>query len=319
MMYRMKSVQINRYGRGEVVEINKDIPEPTVSAGKVLVNVKAAGVNPTDWKIREGTLQQIMPLQFPSTLGADISGIIKELGEGVSNSGLKQGDEVYGLASVLFSGGSGAFAELALVEKDSIAHKPKTLNHIEAAGLPTVGVSAWQGLIENIGLSKDKKILIHGGAGGIGSIAIQLAKHLDAYVATTVSTNDKQFAQELGANQVIDYKTENFEDILHDYDAVFDTVGGDTYKRSFKVLKKGSGMITSMLEQPNLELMNRYGVKAFVQFTQANRQLLTKLGEWVDQNNIKVNIAKTFSIDEAADALDYQKDVHPRGKVVITV
>ena len=208
---------------------------------------------------------------------------------------------------------------MALVEKDRIAHKPKTLNHIEAAGLPTVGVSAWQGIIENIGLSRDQKILIHGGAGGIGSIAIQLAKRLGAYVATTASTNDEHFVQELGANQVIDYETENFEDILHDYDAVFDTVGGDTYKRSFKVLKKGSGMITSMLEQPNSELMNRYGAKAFVQFTQANRQLLTKLGEWVDQNNIKVNIAKTFSIDEAADALDYQKDVHPRGKVVITV
>jgi len=315
----MKSVQINRYGGSEAVGINKDVPEPTVSAGKVLVNVKAAGVNPADLKIREGYFQQMIPLQFPSTMGADISGIIKELGEGVSNSGLKRGDEVYGAASAVFSGGSGAFAELALVNEDTIAHKPKTLNHIEAAGLPTVGVSAWQGLIENIGLSKDKKILIHGGAGGIGSIAIQLAKHLGAYIATTASTIDEQFVQELGANQMIDYKTENFEDILHDYDGVFDTVGGDTYKRSFKVLKKGSGIITSMLEQPNSELMNRYGVKALVQFTQANRQLLTKLAEWVDQNNIKVNIDKTFSIDEAADALDYQRDIHPRGKVVITV
>jgi len=315
----MKSIQINRYGGSDVIEVKNSASAPNPSSGKILVNVKAAGVNPADWKIREGYFQQMAPLQFPSTLGADFSGIIKQLGEGVSNSGLKQGDDVYGQASAVFSGGSGAFAELALVEKDRIAHKPKTLNHIEAAGLPTVGVSAWQGIIENIRLSRDQKILIHGGAGGIGSIAIQLAKRLGVYVATTASTNDEQFVQELGANQVIDYETENFEDILHDYDAVFDTVGGDTYKRSFKVLKKGSGMITSMLEQPNSELMNRYGVKAFVQFTQANRQLLTKLGEWVDQNNIKVNIAKTFSIDEAADALDYQKDVHPRGKVVITV
>ena len=315
----MKSIQINRYGGSDVIEVKNSASAPNLSSGKILVNVKAAGVNPADWKIREGYFQQMAPLQFPSTLGADFSGIIKQLGEGASNSGLKQGDEVYGQASVVFSGGSGAFAELALVEKDRIAHKPKTLNHIEAAGLPTVGVSAWQGIIENIGLSRDQKILIHGGAGVIGSIAIQLAKRLGAYVATTASTNDEQFVQELGANQVIDYETENFEDILHDYDAVFDTVGGDTYKRSFKVLKKGSGMITSMLEQPNSELMNRYGAKAFVQFTQANRQLLTKLGEWVDQNNIKVNIVKTFSIGEAADALDYQKDVHPRGKVVITV
>jgi alcohol dehydrogenase len=315
----MKSIQISRYGGSDVIEVNNAASVPNPSSGKILVNVKAAGVNPADWRIRDGYFQQMIPLQFPSTLGADFSGIIKQLGEGVSNSGLKQGDEVYGQASAAFGGGSGAFAELALVEKDRIAHKPQTLNHIEAAGLPTVGISAWQGLVENIGLSKDKKILIHGGGGGIGSIAVQLAKHLGAYITTTVSTNDKQFVQELGANQVIDYKTENFEDILHDYDAVFDTIGGDTYKRSFKVLKKGSGIITSMLEQPNSELMNRYGVKALVQFTQANRQLLTKLAEWVDQNNIKVNIDKTFSIDEAADALDYQKDAHPRGKVVITV
>jgi alcohol dehydrogenase len=131
----------------------------------------------------------------------------------------KQGDKVYGQASV-FSGGSGAFAELALINKDSIAHKPRTLNHLEAAALPLVGVSAWQALVENIGLSrsKDQNILIHGGAGGIGSISIQLAKHLGAYVATTVSTNDKQFVHQLGADQIIVYKTENFEDILHEYE-----------------------------------------------------------------------------------------------------
>jgi len=315
----MKSIQINRYGGSDVIEVENSASAPTPSSGKILVNVKAAGVNPADWKIREGCFQPMAPLQFPSTLGADFSGVIKQLGEGVSSSGLKQGDEVYGQASAVFSGGSGAFAELALVNEDSIAHKPRTLNHIEAAALTTVGVSAWQALVENIGLSKDKKILIHGGAGGIGSIAIQLAKHLGAYVATTVSTSDKQFVQELGANQVIDYKTENFEDMIHDYDAVFDTVAGDTYKRSFKVLKKGSGIIVSMLEQPNSELMNEYGVKALSQFTQATRERLTKLAEWVDQNNIKVNIDKTFSLDEAAKALDYQKEAHPRGKVVLNV
>jgi NADPH:quinone reductase-like Zn-dependent oxidoreductase len=313
----MKSVQINRYGGGEVIEINQNIPEPTVSAGKVLVNVKAASVNPADWKIREGGLQQMIQLQFPSTLGMDFSGIIKQAGEGVSNSEFNHGDEVYGQAGVV-NGGSGAFAEMALAKTESIANKPKRLSHAEAAALPLVGVSAWRALMENIGLSKDKKILIHGGAGGIGSIAIQLAKHLGAYVATTVSTNDKQFVQELGADQVIDYKTQNFEDLLHDYDSVFDTVGGETYKRSFKVLKKG-GIIVSMLEQPNSELMDHHGVKAIFQFTQADRERLTKVAKWVDQNNIKVNVDKTFSLDEAANALDYQKDVHPRGKIVLTV
>src|SRR5919198_915515 len=314
----MKSAQIKRYGSSEVIEINQMTPTPNLAAGKILVVVKVAGINPIDWKIREGYMQQMIPLQFPSTLGMDFSGVIKQVGEGVSPSDFKQDDEVYGQAGVT-NGGSGAFAELALANAERIAHKPKRLSHVEAAALPLVGVSTWQALVENIGLSKDKKILIHGGAGGIGSIAIQLAKHLGAYVATTVSTNDKQFVQELGANQVIDYKTEYFEDMIHDYDAVFDTVGGETYKNSFKVLKKGSGIIVSMLEQPNSELMKQYGVKALFQFTQVNRERLTKLAQWVDQNNIKVNIDKTFPLDKAANALDYQKDVHPRGKVVLTV
>lgn len=313
----MKAIQIKKYGSNDVVEVNETASAPSLSSGKILVNIKASGVNPVDWKIREGYMQQIMPLQFPSTLGMDFSGVVKQVEED-AHSDFKQGDEIYGQASI-FSGGSGAFAELALASKDSIAHKPKTLNYLEAAALPLVGVSAWQALVEHIRLSKDKKVLVQGGAGGIGSIAIQLAKHLGAFVATTVSTDDKQFVQELGADQVIDYKTENFEDIVHDYDAVFDTVSGDTYKRSFKVLKKGSGMIVSTLEQPNSELMNQYGIKAVFLFSQVNRQRLTRLAEWIDQNNIRVNIDKTFSLDEAAKALDYQKEGHPRGKLVLTI
>src|ERR671914_485234 len=309
----MKSIQIRRYGNSDVVEINNTASVPDVSTGKILLNVKASGVNPVDWKIREGQFHQMIPLQFPSTLGMDFTGIVKQVGEKDMSLDFKQGDEVYGQASV-FSGGSGAFAELALANKDSIAHKPKTLNHFQAAALPLVGVSAWQALVEHIGLSDGKKILIHGGAGGIGSIGIQLAKNLGAYVATTVSPNDKQFTQELGADQVIDYKTQSFEEMLHDYDAVFDNVGGQTYVRSFKVLKKG-GVIVSMLEQPNSELMNQYGIRAIFQFTQVNRERLTKLAQWVDQNNVKVNVDKIFSLDEASKALDY----HPRGKVILTV
>ena len=310
----MKSTQIRRYGGSEVVEINQITPAlKDPPAGKVLVTVKAAGVNPADWKVREGYFQQMTPLQFPSTLGMDFSGVIEKVGEGVY--GFKQDDEVYGDAAAI-RGSSGAFAEMALANEDSIAHKPKTLSHEEAAGLPLVGVSAWQALVETIELSKDQKIMIHGGAGGIGSIAIQLAKRIGAYVATTVSTNDKEFAKELGANEAIDYKTQTFEDLLHDYDAVFDTVGGETYTRSFKILKKG-GIIVSMLEQPNQELMDGFGVKAISQFTQVNRERLTRLAQWVDQNNIHVNIDRTFPLDEASKALDYQRDVHPRGKIVL--
>jgi alcohol dehydrogenase len=308
------------YGSSEVVEINQNAAAPNdPSDEKVLVKVKAAGVNPIDWKIREGYMQQMISLQFPSTLGMDFSGTIEKVGAGVSGFNVGD-DEVYGQASVT-RGGSGAFAEIALANADSIAHKPKSLNHQEAAGLPLVGVSAWQALVEAIGLTDgQKKILIHGGAGGIGSIAIQLVKCLGAYVATTASTNDKQFVKELGADEVIDYKTQTFEDLLpHDYDAVFDTVGGETYKRSFEVLKRGSGMIVSMLEQPNQQLMEQFGVKAIFQSTQVNRERLTKLAQWVDQNNIRVNVDRTFPLEEAGKALDYQKDVHPRGKVVLAI
>jgi NADPH:quinone reductase-like Zn-dependent oxidoreductase len=314
----MKSAQINRYGSSEVIEINQNSPSLKISSGKILIDVKAAGINPVDWKIREGYMQQMIPLQFPSTLGMDFSGIIKETDiENTHSSDFKQGDEVYGQASVT-KGGSGAFAEIAITNEDNIALKPKSLNYTEAAALPLVGVSAWQALVENMRLSKDQKILIHGGAGGIGSIAIPLAKNLGAFVATTVNSDDKRFVQELGANEVIDYKSQNFEDLIHDYDAVYDTVGGQTYTKSFKVLKKGS-IIVSMLEQPNSGLMKQFGVRAIFQLTQVNKDRLTQVAKWIDQNNIKVNIDKTFSLDDTAKAMDYVKDVHPRGKVVLEI
>ena len=249
----MKAMQINNYGGSNVISINDNVPIPKVPPGKVLVEVKASGVNPVDWKIREGYFQQMIPLPFPTTLGTDFSGVIKELGENASTD-FNIGDEVYGQASVL-SGGSGSFAELVLTNIDRIGPKPNTLNPIEASGLPLVGVSAWQALVENIGLSKNQKILIHGGAGGIGSIAIQLAKHLGAYVATTVKSKDKEFVRQVGADEIVDYTTQSFDDILQDYDAALDTVGGETYRKSFKVLKN-NGTIVSMLEQPDSNLMN---------------------------------------------------------------
>ena len=313
----MKSAQINRYGRSEVIEINQNTPLLNLSSEKILVDVKAAGVNPIDWKISEGYMKQMISLQFPSTLGMDFSGIIKEVSKDISTEEYKQGDEVYGQASVT-NGGTGAFAEIALTNTDNVALKPKSLNYAEAAALPLVGVSAWQALVENMELSKDQKILIHGGAGGIGSIAIPLAKNLDAYVATTASSDDKEFVQNLGADKVIDYKSQDFEELVHDYDAVYDTVGGQTYTKSFKVLKKG-GIIVSMLEPPNSDLMEKFGVKAIFQLTQVNKDRLTQLAKWIDKNNIKIHVDKTFSLDETAKALDYVKDVHPRGKVIIKI
>jgi alcohol dehydrogenase len=305
----MKAAQINKYGGSEVVEINRNAPKPVASRGQILVEVYAAGVNPIDWKIREGYI----PLKFPATLGGDFSGVIADVGEGVS--GFKKGLEVYGYGSVL-GGGSGSFAEFVSADVKVMALKPKKITHVEAGAFPLTGVSAWQALVDHMSLSKGKKILIHGGAGGIGSIAIQLAKHLGAYVATTVSSKDMQYVKELGADETIDYKNQSFEDLLNDYDGVYDTVGGETYVRSLKVLKKG-GIIVSMLEQPRPELMEQYEVKAIGQLTQVNSERLSKLAELIDQRVTKVHVDKTFPLEQAGEALAYLQSGHPRGKVVL--
>ncbi|HEY9207106.1 MAG TPA: NADP-dependent oxidoreductase [Candidatus Methanoperedens sp.] len=311
----MKAAQINEYGGSEVVKINKNAKEPTVTQGHLLIEVHSAGVNPVDWKIREGYMRQMVPLRFPATLGGDFSGKIAKVGEGVSN--YKKGDDIYGQAS-LIRGGSGSFAEFASADVNTVAHKPKNLSHVEAAALPLTGVSAWQALVDHMGLSGGKKILIHGGAGGIGSIAIQIARHMGAYVATTVSAKDGQYARDLGADEVIDYKNQFFENMLHDYDAVYDTVGGETYIRSFRVLKSG-GTIVSMLEQPRSDLMKQYGVNAIGQFTQVNSERLSRLAELADKRVIKVHVEKTFPLEKAQEALAFQQNGHPRGKVVLEI
>lgn len=313
--HTMKAAQINKYGGSEVVEINTNVPKPALSAGKVLVAIHAAGVNPIDWKVRQGYMEKFSPLQFPSTLGGDFSGVIEELGGDVSN--FQKGDEVYGTAIVL-GGGSGSFAEYSSANIKSIAQKPKGLSHREAAALPLTGVSALQALIEHIGLSKNQKILIHGGAGGIGSFAIQLGKHLGAYVAATASAEDAAYVKTLGADTVIDYKTQIFENELHNYDAVFDTVGGETYKRSFKVLKRG-GVIVSMLEQPDTTLMKQYEVRSIAQGTQINTERLTALAQLAEKGVIKVHIDKTFPFEQAGGALTYLQEGRPKGKVVIDI
>jgi alcohol dehydrogenase len=311
----LRAAQISKYGGSEVVEVNKNAPKPTVPVGRVLVDVYAAGVNPVDWKVREGYMSKMAPLKFPATLGGDFSGIVETAGAGVS--GFTKGDEVYGRDGLPGSG-SGSFADFISVEAKVTSRKPKNVNHIEAAALPLTGISALQALTEHMGLSKGKKILIHGGAGGIGTMAIQLAKHLGAYVATTASEKDIQYVKELGADEAMDYRRQSFEDLMHDYDAVYDTVGGETYTKSYRVLKKG-GVIVSMLEQPNSELMKRYGVKAVGQFTQATSERLNKLTELVEKGAIKVHVDRVFPLEQAREALDYQQQAKARGKIVIRI
>jgi alcohol dehydrogenase len=311
----MKKAQIRKYGGKEVVEVEENASKPSVSKGHILVEVYAAGVNPIDWKIREGYLRERLPLEFPATLGGDFSGLVAEVGEGVS--GFKKGEEVYGHASIL-RGGSGSFAEFSSADANATAPKPKNISHVEASALPLVGVSAWQALVDHMSLSKGQRILIHGGAGGIGQIAIQLAKYLGAYVGTTVSAKDIPYIKGLGANESIDYKGRPFEELSQNYDAVFDTIGGDIYARSFKALKKG-GIIVSMLEQPRSELMEKHGVRAIGQFTQVTRERLSKLIELTEKGVIKVNVDKTFSLEQAGEALIYLQKGHPRGKIVLKV
>lgn len=311
----MKVVQINSYGGVDVLEVNTNAPKPSFSKGQVLVEIHSVSINPFDWKVRAGYFKDMMPLTFPATLGGDFAGVVLETNEEMSD--FKKGDEVYGSANI-FNGGSGSFAEFAAVNIKNTALKPKTLSFEEAGSLPLVGASAVQALEEHIKLQRGFKILIHGGAGGIGHIAIQLAKVLGAFVATTVSTSDTDYVKKLGADNVIDYKTEDFVTLVKDFDAVFDTVGGEITNKSFKVIKKG-GILVSMAGKPDEKLAEEYDITVIGQGTDTNTLHLNRLTELIDTGKIKVNIDKVFTIDQSKEAFKHLEENHPRGKVVIKI
>lgn len=311
----MRAAQINKYGGPEVIEINTAVEKPAIKEGQVLVEVHASSINPFDGKVRGGMMQQMMPLQFPATLGGDIAGVITEVGEGVTE--FVTGDKVYGQASV-FGGGTGAFAEYAAANGEQIAKMPDNVSFIQAAALPLTGVSALQVLQNHMKLQSGQKILIHGGAGGIGSIAIQIAKHIGASVATTASASSTDYIKQLGADEVLDYKTQKFEELLHEYDAVFDTVGGETYEKSFQVLKKG-GIIVSMLVSPNEELENKYGVTAILQQTKVMTDSLTALTKLIEQGVVKATVDKIFPLEQIGEAFTAQENGGIRGKIVIEI
>lgn len=308
----MKAVQYSQYGGPEVLQVN-EVEKLFPAKGQVLVEVRAASINPFDYKLMQGYMKEMIPLKFPFTVGGDLSGVVVEVGEGVDN--LKVGDEIFGQAYNM-GGASGSMAEYAVANVGSIAIKPKNVNFNEAAALPLVGASAIQALEEHIKLQSGQKILIHGGAGGIGSIAIQLAKYLGAYIATTVGADDIEFAKSLGSDEVIDYTKVDFSKILKDYNAVYDTVGGETTDQSFKILKKG-GVLVSMLGAPKEGLAREYGVEAIGQNTQTNSQKLTRLADLVDQGVIKPQVDKVFPLEQTRDAFEFTEEGHHRGKVVI--
>jgi NADPH:quinone reductase-like Zn-dependent oxidoreductase len=310
----MKAAQINSYGGKDVLKTVDGAAKAQAQEGQVLVEVYAAGANPFDLKVREGYLKDMVALNFPATLGGDFAGVVAGLGEGVS--GLNVGDEVYGQANAL--GGQGSFAEFTAAKAGQTALKPKIVDFHVAAAIPLAGVSAYQALVEHANLQNGQKVLIHGGAGGIGTFAVQIAKHLGAYVAATAAASDAEFVKGLGADEVIDYKSQKFEDVLKDYDAVFDTVGGETYKKSYQVLKPG-GVLVSMTEKPDRELTKKHGVNAISQQTKTTADKLKEVAKLVELGAIKVNVDKVFPLDDAGEALEYLKVGHPKGKVVIKV
>jgi len=310
----MKAVQFSQYGGPEVLKVT-NIDKPTLKEGQVLIEVYAASLNPVDWKVRAGYMKDYFTLEFPVTIGGNFSGVVQEVGAGVLE--FQVGDEVYG-QSIVLNGGSGSFAEMTVSNAQNTAPKPKNVDHIQAAALPLVGVSALQALEEHIKLQKGQKILIHGGAGGIGMIAIQLAKYLGAYVATTVSTDAVDTVKQLGADEVIDYKTQQFETLLHDFDAVFDTVGGGVTDKSFAVLKD-KGILVSMAPQSNETLAKEKNITAISQSTNTNTENLTRLAALVDQEILHIEVDKIFTINQSKEAFEYFETGHPRGKVVIKI
>jgi len=311
----MKAAQYDSYGGPEVIVISSDTPKPLAQKGQVLVQVHAASLNPFDYKIRRGYMKDMIPLSLPVTLGGDLSGVVVEVGEEVTEVAL--GDEVYGTAIVV-GGGSGSLAEFATAKAGSIAKKPHTVDFQQAAALPLVGVSVIQALVDHAHLTKGQKILIHGGSGGIGSVAIQLAKHLGAYVITTVSSSHTDFVKNLGADEVIDYTSQDFSTMVKDIDVVYDTVGSETYTKSFAVLKKG-GIIVTMVAKPDPELEKQHEVTTIAQQTHVTTEKLSILAELVDSGVIKVQIEKVFPLYQAREAYEYLETNHPKGKIVIAI
>ncbi|HEX4774572.1 MAG TPA: NADP-dependent oxidoreductase [Candidatus Saccharimonadales bacterium] len=310
----MKAAQIFDYGGQDVMKTVDTAEKPKAGPGQVLVEVHAAALNPFDWKVREGHVQAYIKLEFPAILGGDVAGVVAELGGGVS--GFEVGQAVYGSAGA--ASGQGSLAEFTPVKADQLAPKPSSTDYAQAAALPLAATSAYQALVEHANLQAGQKILIHGGAGGIGSFAIQIAKQLGAYVATTASAEDLEFVTSLGADEAIDYQAQDFATVISGYDAVFDTVGGETNAKSYGVLKSG-GVLVSMTDQPDEEKAKQAGITYVHQSSRATTERLTKVAELVDAGVLKVNVDKTFSLDQAAEAMEYLKTGHPRGKVVVEV
>jgi len=306
----MKAAIINEYGTP--LEI-ADIPQPALLADSVLIEVHAASVNPVDSFVHAGYLKEMMPIIFPFTMGFDVSGVVVEVGEQVSK--FKKGDEVFSRPNGMQAG---TIAEYAVINAEELAIKPANISHQEAASIPLVGLTAWQAIVTKGNLQKGQKILIHAGSGGVGTLAIQMAKHLGAEVATTTSAKNFELVKNLGADVVIDYKTQKFEEELSDYDLVLDMMGGETLEKSFKVLKKG-GCLVSIKGQDTQGLAEQYGVHFEAFFMWPSGEMLSQLAQLISDGVLKPVIDRTYPIDQTQEAYDYIQTGRAKGKIVIQV
>jgi NADPH:quinone reductase-like Zn-dependent oxidoreductase len=315
----MRAIAFTAFGGSEKLNLI-DLPLPIPSDSEVQFKVSYAGVNPVDWKIREGLLKDRIPHEFPIISGWEASGVVTAVGKNVNK--FKVGDHVYGYCrKPLVKWGT--YAEYVTCDESALALKPNSLNFAQAAVIPLVGLTAWQALYIQAKLQKGESILIHAGAGGVGSLAIQFAKATGAKVYTTASKANHPYVKDLGADVLIDYTSENFVGVIKKLapsglDVVFDTVGGKTFKESLEVLKPG-GRLVSLLEQLDPVEAGRRKIQAAYVFVAANSQQLTQIGELITQGVVKPPHLEEMALEEAAKAQDRLKEGHTKGKIVLRV
>jgi NADPH:quinone reductase-like Zn-dependent oxidoreductase len=278
----------------------------------VLVSVKAASINPVDFKIRSGKYPAVKEDRLPYTLGRDVSGIVEKCGAQATR--FKIGDDVAGMVGI----GGGGYAEKVVLDEAATARKPSEIDYVQAAAIPLAGQTAWQGLFRYGQLKAGQAVLIHGGSGGVGHFAVQFAKAKGARVLTTVSTDNLAFARTLGADVVIDYKTQRFEDLARDLDMVFDLIDGETRERSWKTLKKG-GVLVSTLSEPSQQSAALHGVRALRYTVEADGEELGEILSLVASGKVKPHVQKTFPLAQAAQALTCVEQGKSVGKVVLTM
>ena len=308
----MKAVRIHAYGGPDVLSY-EDAPRPTPADGEVLIRVHATTVNPFDCSVRAGYMSAYFNYNLPLVLGTDVSGVVEEVGPGVTN--FSSGDEVYARAGVYRDG---ANAEFVVAGASDVAAKPRSQDHICSAALPHAVLTAWQALVVAAGVAPGQTVLIHAAAGGVGHLAVQLAKLRDARVIGTASVN-LDLLQELAVDEAIDYSTTAFEEVVHDVDVVLDLVGGETQQRSWSVLKPG-GILISTVEAPSEEMAAAHGVRQhFVFSTPPIGETLTEVAALVDAGQIRPVVSTVLPLEEIRTAHEQIEGKHTRGKIVLTV